>query len=142
LDQTINAIRCRSGTKVVYKNKAANSILRALKHNEMVGILLDQNTSKNPAFVNFFGHPAGTTKAIAAFALATGAPILPAFCLPLPDGRYRLQCGPEIEYQETEDREKDILELTQRCTAVIEDQVRKTPQFWLWLHQRWKHRPS
>ncbi len=142
LDAKINAIRCRSGTKVIYKNRAANSILRALRQNEMVGILLDQNTSQGPAFVNFFGHPAATTKAIAAFAIATGAPILPAFCLPLPNGRYRLECGPEIEYRLSDNREKDIMDLTQLCTSIIEDRIRKEPQHWLWLHQRWKHRPS
>jgi KDO2-lipid IV(A) lauroyltransferase len=139
LDRRINAIRCRSGSKVIYKDRAAGQILRALKQNGMAGILLDQNTSQGYVFVNFFGHPAATNKAIAAFALATGAPILSAFCLPLPDGRYRLQCGPEIEFQASDDREKDIIELTQRCTSVIEDQIRKAPHCWLWLHQRWKH---
>lgn len=141
LDRRINAIRCRSGTKVIYKDRAASSILRALKRNEIIGIGLDQNASRGHVFVNFFGRPAATTKAIATFALATSAPILSAVCLPLPDGRYRLYYGPEIEYQETGDLEKDILELTQRCTSVIEDQIRKAPQYWLWLHQRWKHQP-
>jgi KDO2-lipid IV(A) lauroyltransferase len=115
LDRRIHAIRCRSGTKLIYKDRAASQILRALKRNEMAGILLDQNTSQGHVFVNFFGHPAATNKAIATFALATDAPILSAFCLPLPDGRYRLQCGPEIEFQASDDREKDIVELTQRA---------------------------
>ncbi len=141
LDRRINGIRCRSGTKVIYKDRAASSILRALKRNEIIGIGLDQNASRGHVFVNFFGRPAATSKAIATFALATSAPILSAVCLPLPDGRYRVYYGPEIEYQETGDREKDILELTQRCTSVIEDQIRKAPQYWLWLHQRWKHQP-
>jgi len=141
LDRRINAIRCRSGTKVIYKDQAGSQILRALKRNELVGIGLDQNTSRGHVFVNFFGRPAATNKAIATFALATGAPILSAVCLPLPDGRYRVYYGPEIEYQETGDREKDILELTRRCTSVIEDQIRKAPRYWLWLHQRWKHQP-
>jgi Kdo2-lipid IVA lauroyltransferase/acyltransferase len=141
LDWKINAVRLRSGTKVIYKDRAASSILRALKGNEIIGIGLDQNTSRGHVFVNFFGHPAATSKSIATFALATGAPILAAVCLPIPDGRYRVYYGPEIDYQETGDREKDIVELTQRCTSVIEEQIRKTPQYWLWLHQRWKHQP-
>jgi len=142
LDRRINAIRCRSGTKLIYKDRAASSILRALKQNEIIGIGLDQNTSRGHVFVDFFGHPAATTKALATFALATGAPILSVVCLPLTNGRYRLYYGPEIEYQVSDDREKDILELTQRCTSVIEKQIRKAPQYWLWLHQRWKHQPS
>jgi KDO2-lipid IV(A) lauroyltransferase len=142
LDRRINSIRGRSGTKVIYKDRAAGQILRALQNNEMAGILLDQNTSKGHVFVNFFGHPAATSRAIAAFALATGATILSAFCLPLPDGRYRLQCGPEIEYQASDNREKDIVDLTQLCTSAIEDQIRKSPHCWLWLHQRWKHQQS
>ena len=69
LDRKINAIRCRSGTKVIYKDRAASQILRALKRNEIIGIAMDQNTSRGHVFVNFFGRQAATTKAIATFAL-------------------------------------------------------------------------
>jgi Kdo2-lipid IVA lauroyltransferase/acyltransferase len=31
---------------------------------------------------------------------------------------------------------------TQICTAAIETWVRRFPEQWLWVHRRWKTRPS
>jgi KDO2-lipid IV(A) lauroyltransferase len=39
------------------------------------------------------------------------------------------------------DLEHAVVELTARCTAVIERVVRQTPEQWLWAHDRWRTRP-
>ena len=56
----------------------------------------------------------------------------------LPDGRYRLVFGPEVEVTRTGNQEADILANMQRFTKVIEQIVRRYPDQWLWVHQRWK----
>jgi KDO2-lipid IV(A) lauroyltransferase len=56
----------------------------------------------------------------------------------LPDGRYRLVFGPEVEVIRTGDRDANVLANTQRFTKVIEQIVRRYPDQWLWVHQRWK----
>ncbi|MCK4534577.1 MAG: lysophospholipid acyltransferase family protein, partial [Syntrophobacterales bacterium] len=90
----------------------------------------------------FFGRPASTTKGLAALALQTGAPVLPSFISRMKDGKYRLVIGPEVDISRTGDYDRDILENTQRFTNIVEDNVRKHPGQWFWLHQRWKTKKS
>ncbi len=115
------------------------TMLRSLKRNEIVGILIDQNMAwYEGVFVDYFGRPACTTNGLALLALHTGAPVLPGYIVRLPDGRYRFVIGPEVEVTRTGDRDADVLANTQRFTKVIEETVRQYPDQWFWVHQRWK----
>lgn len=115
------------------------SMLRTLRKNGMIGILIDQNMDwYEGVFVDYFGRPACTTNGLALLALHSGAPVLPAYLIRLTDGRYRLVIEPEIEIIDTGERDADVIANTQRFTKVIEDTVRKYPEQWLWVHQRWK----
>jgi Kdo2-lipid IVA lauroyltransferase/acyltransferase len=115
------------------------SMLRHLKKNDILGILIDQNVSvAEGVFVDFFGRPACTTTGMALLSLHTGAPAIPGYVVRLPDGRYRMVFGEEVAIVRTGDREKDILVNTQIFTGIIEDTIRKYPDQWLWVHQRWK----
>ncbi len=139
LDQLVLRVRTATGNMLLDKNRAMRAMLRSLKRNELLGILIDQNVDTyEGVFVDYFGRPACTTDGLAVLALHTGAPVLPACMARLPDGRYRLVIGPEVEVADTGDRNADILANTQRFTKVIEQTVRQYPDQWLWVHQRWK----
>jgi Kdo2-lipid IVA lauroyltransferase/acyltransferase len=139
LDQLVLRVRTATGNTLLDKNRAMRAMLRSLKRNEMLGILIDQNVDYyEGVFVDYFGRPACTTDGLAILALHTKAPVLPAYMARLPDGRYRLVIGPEVEVVDTGDRNADILANTQRFTKVIEETVRQYPDQWLWVHQRWK----
>ena len=113
-------------------------MLRALQDNELVAILIDQHIQPVDAVtVTFFGRPASTTSAAAALALRTGAPVIPLFCLPMPDGRYRLVYEHPVE-PPLPDAPDPVTEFTQRCTDVLEMYVRRNPEWWLWMHRRWR----
>ena len=115
------------------------TMLRTLKQNGILGILIDQNVDwYEGVFVDYFGRPACTTDGLALLAMHTEAPVLPAYMVRLPGGRYRLVFGPEVEVTRTGDRNADVLANTQRFTKVIEQIVRRYPDQWLWIHQRWK----
>src|SRR3989339_84662 len=142
LDRLVSRVRSASGNKPIPKENAMLSMLRTLKKNGMLGILIDQNTDwYEGVFVDYFGRPACTTNGLALLALHSGAPVLPAYLIRLTEGRYRLVIEPEIEIIDTGEREGDISANTQRFTKVIEDTVRKYPEQWLWVHQRWKTQP-
>ncbi len=139
LDSLVSRVRSASGNKPLPKENAMRSMLRTLHKNGMLGILIDQNVAwYEGVFVNYFGRPAATTNGLALLALHSGAPVLPAYLIRLPGGRYRLVIEPEMEIIDTGEREADIIANTQRFTKVIEDTVRKYPDQWLWVHQRWK----
>jgi len=142
LDSLVEQVRTTTGNQAIPKQKAMGQILRLLKRGEMVGILLDQNMAwQEGVFVDFFGEKACTNTGMALLALKTEAPLLPAFNIRQRDGRYRVIIEPEVPLIRTGDKDRDVLENTQRFTQIIERYVREYPDHWLWIHQRWKTRP-
>jgi Kdo2-lipid IVA lauroyltransferase/acyltransferase len=137
----INRIRERCGYRVIPRQSAARGVLEALRRNEVVAILIDQNTIQGGLFVPFFGRTAATVTGPAVFALRTGAALLPGFSVRQPADGHVGRVYPPITPSRSENREADVLELTARLTALIETQVRADPTQWFWIHDRWRHRP-
>lgn len=143
LEAQLLNLRESLGTKVIYKHQATKQILQSLRENRMIALLIDQNVLKSQAvFVDFFGKKAATTPSLAAFFLRTRAPLLPVFCYPTSSHMYQLEIFPPLKISLEEDYDRDILKITQICTMIIEDQIRKNPSYWLWFHNRWKTRPE
>ena len=143
LEAQLLKLRESLGTKVIYKHQATKQILQSLRENRMIALLIDQNVLKSQAvFVDFFGKKAATTPSLAAFFLRTRAPLLPVFCYPTSSHTYQLKIFPPLKISLEEDYDRDILKITQICTMIIEDQIRKNPSYWLWFHNRWKTRPE
>lgn len=143
LDRRLCAFRTRSGNDVIYKQRALVQVLRRLKEGGDVAFLVDQNVQEQDGiFVDFFGRKAATTTVAAALAVKTGAALVAAHCEVLPDGRYRLVYEPALDWRPSGNRHQDIADLTQRLTSTIEGWVRAVPEQWLWMHRRWKTRPS
>jgi KDO2-lipid IV(A) lauroyltransferase len=144
LDSFVNRIRCLHGNRVLHKDDFARGLLTSMRQGETVGILMDTNmTPPQGEFVEFFGRLACTASGLARVALKTGAAIVPGFLVwEETEQQYVLHFAPEVAVRSTGDAEQDILSLTQRCTTVIEDWVRKYPDQWLWIHRRWKTRPD
>lgn len=141
LDRFFRDIRSRLGARMISTRRSARKVLRALEHNEVVAVLMDQNVDwYEGVFVDFFGRRAATNKGFAMLALKTGVPVLPMFIIREKD-RFRVEVWPEIPLIRTGDRTKDIEQNTQQYNDVIEQFVRKYPDQWFWVHQRWKTRP-
>lgn len=135
--------RSKTGVELIDKRNALRPMIRALARGGLVGMLLDQNTTRNESvFVPFFGRPASTSKAMAVLALRTGTPILPIFTRREASGRHRVVIGPAIVPPRGRQADEAVVELTRQCTATIEAAVRETPEQWLWLHDRWRTRPK
>lgn len=142
LDRRLNAVRVQAGNTVIYKQRALGNVLKTLRGGGAVAILVDQNVQEQDGiFVDFFGRPAATTTVVAAVAIKTGCVLGAGYTQMRSDGRYRLIYEPPIEWTPSGDRQRDVAELTQRVTKVIEGWVREVPEQWLWMHRRWKTRP-
>jgi KDO2-lipid IV(A) lauroyltransferase len=142
LDSMLEQIRTRTGNAVIPRQGAVRRMLRELASGRGLAILIDQHLHSSDAiYVTFFGRPAATTSALAALALRTGAPVIPVFALPLPDGRYRLVYEPPVTPPRA-DTPDAVREFTQRCTDVLEMYVRRHPELWLWMHRRWRDQPA
>ncbi len=143
LEKELLRMRLDLGEEVIYKHKAAREILRALRENSMVAILIDQNVLDSEAvFVDFFGKAAATTPGLATFHLRTKAPIIPVFSTPTSAHTFYIKILPPVKVSLSGEHKQDVLKITQICTKIIEDQIRDNPKFWLWFHNRWKTRPE
>lgn len=141
LDLFFQYMRSRFGAKLVSTRRSAREVLSALGRGEAVGVLMDQNVDwYEGVFADFFGRRAATNKGFALLALKTGAPVVPMFVIRGKDG-FRVEIWPEVPLIKTGDKTKDIELNTQRYNDVIERFVRRYPEQWFWVHQRWKTRP-
>jgi Kdo2-lipid IVA lauroyltransferase/acyltransferase len=143
INHLVNTYRTMTGNKIIEKKNSLKEILKALRNNEAVGILIDQNTTLDTGvFVNFFNILACTTTSVATIALRTGATVIPGFLIWDDKLRkHRLRFEPPVELIQTGNLQWDIAENTALFNQILEGLVRKYPDQWLWVHRRWKTRP-
>jgi KDO2-lipid IV(A) lauroyltransferase len=142
LHQRLCDVRTMGGNTVIDKRHALAQIMRGLRENRGIAILIDQNVqAQDGIFVDFFGRAAATTTVAAALAVRTGCALLPSHTVLGRDGRYRLVYDPVVRWLPSGNRETDIARLTQQLTTIIEGWIRDAPEQWLWLHKRWKTQP-
>jgi KDO2-lipid IV(A) lauroyltransferase len=134
LDALFARRRATGGNRVIDRGNFLRQILRALKNNEAVGVLLDQHVADAKAIpVEFFGRPAMADPVFAKLAHASGAAVIPGFAVWRADlGRFVLKFYPAVEM--TGDPGAD----TQAIQGAIERAIREYPDQWLWIHRRWK----
>ena len=138
LNEICTQIREAKGTKVIPLGKPMK-IYRALKANEVVLMLSDRNINGKGVSVDFLGDKAQLPRGPAAFALRTGAAIVPAFMVGQDDGTYLLRFD-EAVYVGTEGRHKDDMQrLTQKVTWKLEAYIRRYPDQWCMLQPVWKN---
>ena len=139
LDRFFERTRSRFGARLIQSRRALLKILKALKKGEAVAMLMDQNVDYyDGVWVDFFGHPACTTKAMAVIAMKTGAAVMPVFLYRQADG-FRAVFGQVLTPAPTTgDQRKDVEARTAQYTKVIEEGIRAEPDQWFWVHRRWK----
>jgi len=137
IDELVERRRVLSGNKLIDKRDAARYVLKALRNNEAVGILIDQNTSENEGvFVPFFNRLASASSGFVKLAHHSGAAVIPGFALwDAGLGRYTLRFDPVVEMT------GDVMTDTARIHAIFEAIIRRYPDQWMWIHRRWKTRP-
>lgn len=131
-----DSLRENGGYKVHARGDSPRALLTHLRANGVVAILPDQKSED--VFVPFFGRLSGTVAGPAVLALKTGAPILPAFAPRQPNGTYRIEYGDEIDIGSTGDRKADMHRIMADINRSFEQVIRRYPEQWLWLHDRWR----
>ena len=136
-------LRRSAGVETIYREQAARGIFETLRRNQVIGLLPDQDiASQEGVFVKFLGRPAYTPVAPVKIALLTGAPLLPNFLLREKRGRYRLLLGEVIRPRIETTREDALQKYTEAWMKQFEAVIRRWPDQWMWMHNRWKTQPS
>jgi lauroyl/myristoyl acyltransferase len=128
LDAELRQVRGGDALEIVDRRGAARPLARALKERRAVVLLVDQHVIPREGIrIPFLGRPAWTTTAPARLALRFGTPILPVFCYP---GR--------IEIEQPLWPEGSVESITGRINDIIGERIRRNPELWFWMHNRWK----
>jgi KDO2-lipid IV(A) lauroyltransferase len=137
VDRFITRQRQRQHLKVFAKGKdGAKNIIRALKEKATIAMLIDQKMNDGIA-VPFFNIPAMTAPAIAKLALAYNCPIVPATMVRCAGARFKVVILPPITVPPTDDAQQDYYNIMLHINGLLEEWIRKNPQQWFWVHQRW-----
>ena len=147
LDDWWNARRALYGNQVISRKGAFNKASEALQSGQDLGILFDQNVTKNHAvFVDFFGLKAATTKTLGILAVRNAAPVMVVSIKHKGGDRYKInlvECDFKRLYQNSEillDEKVQII--TQTVSDIYQDMIQNDPAAWFWMHRRWKTRPE
>jgi KDO2-lipid IV(A) lauroyltransferase len=134
LSHTMYTSFSRHGKPIAHDD--IRTMIRALKRNEAVWYAPDQSyRNKGAAMVNFFGIPAATTTATSRLARISGAAVLTYFPERLPgNAGYRVVIGPALEDFPSGDAVADA----ERFNRLLEAQIRRVPEQYLWMHRRFK----
>jgi KDO2-lipid IV(A) lauroyltransferase len=140
LDQFVCSLRQRTGQKLLAKQGDFDNMEKLLREGGIIATLADQDAGPRGLFVDFFGRPASTHKAVALLALEHNAPIIvcgtPTFA-----GKYHMWAIDVIDPKDYESTHDPVRAVTQRFTTGLEMLIRQAPEQYFWVHRRWKHAP-
>lgn len=123
----------------IAKEGAIKGMLKALKDGKSVAMLVDQHAgSKMGIPTMFFGHPCRSHASPALLHLKTGVPIVVHVTRRIDDDfNFEIITSDLIRHTPTDDKERDVQEITQMYTTALEKLIREVPEQWMWAHRRW-----
>lgn len=119
------------------EKNAARAMLRALRRNEVVGVMGDRDPTQQGVMVEFFGRPCRFPQGPARLSLATGAPIIPAFCLRRSNDSFSTVFLPPIPIPEEGDRDERVQKMAQSFADIIAETIRVYPELWAVFYPVW-----
>lgn len=114
---------------------AVRECLRTLRRGHIVYLTVDRRS--RGIIADFMGIPALTATGAATLHLRTGAPIVPAFMI-RNGWKHHVFIQPALEFDYSDDRERDVRYITQIINDVISKWIHQHPEQWLWIHRRWR----
>lgn len=142
LDRFLRRFRENTGQKILAKKGDFDRMTEVLATGGVLATLGDQDAGQRGLFVNFFGRPASTHKAIALMAIEYGVPIIVSGAYKVGEPMRYVVHAEEVIYPEHyADRPDAVKALTQRYTDAMERFIRRAPEQYFWVHNRWKHQP-
>jgi KDO2-lipid IV(A) lauroyltransferase len=143
LERFLARFRRGTGVELVDKNEDYPRILERLSQGGGLGMVGDQDAGPRGLFVDFFGRPASTFKSIALLSLEYQAPILVLAAARVGEPmRYTVYFEDVILPEAYASRPDAVRAITERYTHALERLVRRHPEQYFWLHNRWKNQPK
>ncbi|CAN5365774.1 hypothetical protein BH20VER3_BH20VER3_18610 [soil metagenome] len=133
LDQFVRQQRARFGVELFDRSEGFQEAIRLLRGGGMIGILSDQHAGDQGLWTPFFGRLASTSPLPALLCKRTGAALIAASLYTEGPARWRITFTPAFNQPND-----SVASLTARTNEVIAEEIRRAPEDWFWVHNRWK----
>src|SRR3954469_14602420 len=133
LDRDVNRKRARSGAELFDRSEGFHKPIELLRSGGLIGILGDQHAGDHGLWTPFFGRLASTSPLSALLAKRTGAAVVALAVYTVGPARWRLVFTPLPEAPGA-----SVEAVTFEANKMIEQEIRKAPEDWFWVHNRWK----
>src|SRR5437667_253708 len=133
IDEHVRRTRSQTGLELFDRHDGFDPVIELLRSGGGVGVLSDQHAGDHGVWTPFFRRLASTSPLPALLAKRTRAALIAAGGYTIGWARWR------IVFTERFDQTGVSLgALTSKINEVIERQIRRAPEDWFWVHNRWK----
>ncbi|WP_432714533.1 lysophospholipid acyltransferase family protein [Pedobacter sp.] len=133
-------LRARFGNTPIAMKQTLRTVAGSRKLTSVFCFASDQTPVRDPAnyWLNFLHQPTMVFSGAEKIAVQTNRPVFYLKVDVVKRGYYEVTCVPIAEHPK-ETREHEI---TAAQFKILEDHIHAAPQYWLWSHRRWKHKPE
>ena len=137
-DKFINEFRTLIGMHITYRS-GVREMYKMMDEGHFIGLIMDQDVGRHDGvIVKFFNRATNYVTGAASMSRFKSIPIFPAFMHKNSDGTHTLEVYPPLTVEKTSDKRADIQNMTQKLAMLTEEHIRRYPEEWFWLHDRWK----
>ncbi|MBI2861993.1 MAG: lysophospholipid acyltransferase family protein [Chloroflexi bacterium] len=134
----LTEIRSSRGIRMLpVDSPAVGTIYKTLRHQGIVGIVIDRYFQGKSVMLPFFGRPRAFPIGPYALAARTGAPILVGAAVRSEAGRYEAFFEPPLELASNGDPAQDARDTLAQALAILERYIRRYPGQWLAFEPVW-----
>ena len=137
VDEVMNDLRRAQGVGIITRTSALRKVLTALRGNEFVALLADQDARKGGVIVDFLGRPASVVRGPALFAIRAKSPVIPLF-IHREGRRHRVIFEAPLWPDPSMGEDAAVEDLTRRHADALARRIREHPEEYFWPHRRWK----
>ena len=133
VDKHVRRTRSQIGLELFNRHDGFEPVIELLRSGGGVGVLSDQHAGDHGVWTPFFGRLASTSPLPALLAKRTRAALIAAGVYTIGRARWRM-----VFTERFDETGASVAVLTSTINRVIEEQIRRAPEDWFWVHNRWK----
>ncbi len=138
LDDLLNQYRTCNGSIVIARGAGTRDLVKSLKNNEVVGMVVDQG-GRGGELVPFFGRNASMSVGAIRMALKFDVPICFSVIVRQKGPYHKIVVHKPFELKRTGDPERDVSENLSQLIATMEQYTRNHPTEYVWMYKVWKY---
>jgi heptosyltransferase-2 len=133
IDEHVRRTRSQTGLELFDRHDGFEPVIELLRSGGGVGVLSDQHAGDHGVWTPFFGRLASSSPLPALLAKRTRAAVIAAAVYTTGLARWRM-----VFTERFDETGASVAVVTSKINKVIEQQIRRAPEDWFWVHNRWK----